>query len=101
VEHEVELFFGDAAERREVAGLVVTAAADAEAQLIDHRPRRRRRFGAADLADLVAGAEAVPVFAARFEAADLDVHAVAELGPGERHALLRHVLEPGIARDLP
>ena len=59
VEDEVELLGGDAPVRGEVAGLVVAAAADREAQAIDRGPGRRRGLGAADRADLAAGVEAI------------------------------------------
>ncbi len=69
-----------------VSGLVVAASADAEAKTIDRRAGRRRRLGAADLADLAAAAETIEVFAARREPVGLDMHAVTELRPCDRGA---------------
>ena len=53
-EHEVEVLFGDVAAGREVAHLVVGAAADGKPQAVDRNARRWRRLGAAGAADLVA-----------------------------------------------
>ena len=76
MEDEVEMLLRDPPERGEIAVLVVLAAADGEADPIDRRARRRRGPGAADLAHVVAGMEAVEVVARRLEPGDLDVHAV-------------------------
>src|SRR6185503_3498396 len=100
VKHEVELLFGDPAERGEVSGLVVIAAADRKPQAIDRGARGRRGPGSPDLTDLVAGAKPVPVVASRLEAADLDVHAVTQFGACERRAFLRDRLKPRVARNL-
>jgi hypothetical protein len=74
------MLVGDPSKRGEVSGLVVIAAADGKPQAIDRGARGRRGPGSPDLTDLVAGAKPVPVFASGLEPADLDVHAVSQLG---------------------
>ena len=101
VKDEIELLFRDAAERGEVAVFVVIAAAHCEPQSIDQGADGRRGSRPPDLADLVAGAEAVPVVMRRIEAGHLGVHAVTELRSRERRAASHDRREPGVACHLP
>src|SRR5688500_2804262 len=86
VEHEIEVLGGEMPIRREVARLVLAAPADREAKPIDRRADCRSGHGAAGLAHLSAGVEAVEVFAAGLESADLGTNTVTELGPGNHRS---------------
>src|SRR6476659_2423575 len=88
VEDEIKPLIGDSAKRREIAGLVVIAAAYREAKSLDDRIGGWGGPGATDLTDLAAGMEAVPVFASRLKPLHFDVHAVAKLGSGNLDTLL-------------
>ena len=101
VEHEVESLVGNAAERGEVARLVMVAAADRKAELIDDRIRRRRRFRSPHLTDFAAGMKPIPVLTAGLQALDFDVDGVSKFRPGNRRSLLLDGAERLVARDLP
>ena len=101
VEDEVELLGRKPAERGEVSGLEVAAAAQREAQLVDTGAGGRRRLGAPDLADFTADAETIEILAARLETVRLDTDAVTELGPGNGRPFRRQRRERAIPGNLP
>ena len=84
-----------------MAPLVVLAGGKGKAQTVDGRIGGGRRAGPADGARDGAGAEAIPVPAARFQPLHLHVHGVAQLRAGDSRPFLFDGLHLVVRRHLP
>ena len=102
VQHEVQVVaHGDAAVGPEITAGVVAARHEGEAQRMGGRGVVGRGTGAADVAGLTGGGEAVPVLRIGRQAVDVDLHGVIRRGVGPGPARPHHAAEVGVQRDLP
>jgi hypothetical protein len=101
VEDHVGVLVGEMAVGGVVAVRPRGARGEGQPQGVGAAAGGRGRLGAAGGADLTAGAEAVVVFAARFQALGVDVDGVAVFGAGPRGATAGVPGEPLVLGDLP
>ena len=98
---EGELLAREVAVGGVIAVLVILAAGDAELQGFRRGGGEGKGAGPAVDAFLAARLESVPVGPVGLEAGQLDMDAVAELGPGQLFALADDRREPSVRGDLP
>lgn len=100
-DHQVEFLLRQVAVRGIEALLVLLAGGEGETQAADRGAGGGRRARSANGAHGIAGHEAVPVPARRFQASHLDMHAVRMLRFGHRPSGADDGAKPLIPRDFP
>jgi hypothetical protein len=101
VQHHVEVLLGEVAVGVVVAVLVVLARHERQVQASQRAARVGAGLGAAQPAELAAGAEPVPVGPPRAQPLDLDVDGVGAGGGGQDPAPGDHLGHAGAGGDLP